>query len=230
MKQGIVRLSIKALIIVLIIRPLIWLLLGVNRYSRLPVPTSGPLIIAPNHNSHLDTLLLYAILPLKVALRARFVAAGDHFGNIPIFSWFLFDFCGMIPVWRAGKLKSEAEEVKGTGQEFLLHMAKALTEGDVLVLFPEGTRGLPEKRSRLRKGIAHLAVKFPDVPIYPVFISGLGKALPRDSFILIPLIPQIEIQAPILSKEKLENEVLGELESAYTAMEKKFAHKDRRVV
>lgn len=227
MKQGFIKKTIKVLIILLIVRPSVWLLLGVNRYSKLKVPTTGPLIIAPNHNSHLDTWLLYAILPLPVAIRARFVAAGDHFGSIPIFSWFLFDFVGMIPVWRA-KPDKNSSIPKTVGKDSMELMSKALEEGDVLVLFPEGTRGQPEKRSALKKGIFHLAMKHPDIPVYPVFISGLGKALPRNSFVLVPLIPQIEIRDPILARDNDEAGIKTALEAAYVIMEQKVAPKDRR--
>ncbi|MBC7661176.1 MAG: 1-acyl-sn-glycerol-3-phosphate acyltransferase [Chitinophagaceae bacterium] len=228
MKQGPIKKTIKILLIVLVLRPLVWLLLGVNRFSHLKVPLEGPMIIAPNHNSHLDTLLFYAILPLKVAVRTRVIAAGDYFGNIPIVSWFLFSFCGMVPVYRPQAPKVEEGKKIKTSKSPLESMGEALSEGDVLLLYPEGTRGKPQERSALRKGIVYLACSFPEVPIYPVFVKGLGKALPRDSFILIPLIPVIEIQDPIFAKDKTQRMVLEELENAYSGMERKVAPQDRR--
>jgi 1-acyl-sn-glycerol-3-phosphate acyltransferase len=229
MNQGPVKKAIKIFVIVALVRPLIWLLLGVNRYSRLKVPTDGPLIIAPNHNSHLDTLLMYAVLPVNVAVRTRVVAAGDYFSGIPILSWILFDFFGMIPVWRPDKEKPKDETPGKVVHSPLQLMGEALRDGSVLLLFPEGTRGNPQERSALNKGIVFLACSYPEVPVYPVFIKGLGKSLPRDSYVFIPLTPVIEIQEPIFAKDKTQRIFLQELENAYVGMEKKVAHKDRRV-
>jgi 1-acyl-sn-glycerol-3-phosphate acyltransferase len=63
---------------------------------------------------------------------------------------------------------------------------KALDRGDILILFPEGSRGEPERLSEFKRGVAHLVRSRPTTPVYPLFMYGLGKALPKDAVLLVP--------------------------------------------
>jgi 1-acyl-sn-glycerol-3-phosphate acyltransferase len=65
-------------------------------------------------------------------------------------------------------------------------MAAALERGEILLLYPEGSRGEPEQLSRFKSGISRLVERCPETPIVPVYMYGLGKALPRGEFLLVP--------------------------------------------
>lgn len=62
----------------------------------------------------------------------------------------------------------------------------ALDQNHIVILFPEGSRGEPEQVAKLKSGIFYLLKERPDVPIYPVFMHGLGKSLPKGERVFVP--------------------------------------------
>ena len=76
-------------------------------------------------------------------------------------------------------------------------MMAALEQGDILIIFPEGSRGEPERLSELKSGIAYFAHHAPQVPIIPIVLHGLGKALPKGEAILVPFSCDVLIGEPV---------------------------------
>lgn len=167
---------LQAAFFLLLVRPFLALVLGVNLRHAERLPQSGPAILAANHNSHLDTLLLMNLFPLAQLHRVRPVAAADYFLRNRFIAWFALNIMHILPLARRPK----------PGVAPLAHIEAALNAGDILILFPEGSRGEPEKRGELKSGIAHLMEHAPRVPVVPVYLHGLGKALPRGDWLPVP--------------------------------------------
>jgi 1-acyl-sn-glycerol-3-phosphate acyltransferase len=161
----------------LFIKPLVTIGLGLNIVGRKNLPMKGPAILAANHNSHLDTLVLMSMYPLSIIHKIRPVAAADYFLSNKFVAWFSLKIIGIIPLDRSGKTKREM---------LFSSCHKALDNDQILLIFPEGTRGKPEQISRLKKGIYYLIKDRNDTQVTPVVMHGLGRSLPRGEALFVP--------------------------------------------
>ncbi|HCH02663.1 MAG TPA: 1-acyl-sn-glycerol-3-phosphate acyltransferase [Vibrio sp.] len=169
---------LKILFVLLIVKPLVFIGLGLNIIQRQNLPEHGPIIIAANHNSHLDTLVLLALFPIHMVHRVRPVAAADYFLANPLIAWLSLNVIGIIPIRRAPSASQRNEVFSACHQ--------ALNNGEILIIFPEGSRGNPEIMSGLKKGIYHLVKQHPNAAVLPVVIRGLGRSLPKGTAMLVP--------------------------------------------
>ncbi|MEZ5444366.1 MAG: lysophospholipid acyltransferase family protein [Gammaproteobacteria bacterium] len=166
---------LRRLFVVLVAWPVAVVLIGIHVRHRERLPARGPAIVAANHNSHLDTLTLLSLFPLSIIPRVRPVAAADYFLSNRLLAWISTRLVGILPIAR-----------KARKTDPLLACYEALQRGEILIVFPEGSRGEPETMGELKTGIAHLAERHPDVPVVPVFMHGLGLALPKGEALLVP--------------------------------------------
>ena len=168
---------LKIVFFAFVVRPLLFVILGLNIRSREKLPKNGPAIIAANHNSHLDTMVLMSLYPLLQIHKIRPVAAADYFLAGKFRAWFSQKVIGIIPLDRSGN-KDIENLFSGCHQ--------ALDNGDILIIFPEGSRGNPEQIGKIKKGIFYLTKDRKDTDIIPVVMHGLGKVLPRGEALFVP--------------------------------------------
>ncbi|MDH5655789.1 MAG: 1-acyl-sn-glycerol-3-phosphate acyltransferase [Spirochaetia bacterium] len=176
---------------VLLIRPIIKIIIGLNVRHRERIPHQGPMIVASNHNSHLDVMVLVSLFPVRLLPKIRPVAAADYFMRNKIYAWFSTKIIGIIPLSRS-HLTHKTDPLAPIGE--------ALEKNCIVIIFPEGSRGEPEKMSNLRSGIAHIAKRYPEVPTLPVFLHGLGKILPRNESLFVPFYCDVFIGETFLWK------------------------------
>ena len=160
-----------------IVRIVVMIVLGLNVRHREKLPKKGPAIIVANHNSHLDTMVLMSLLPLRLLPNLQPVAAMDYFLRNPILAWFALKIIGILP------LKRKPDE---RGEDILAPVYDALGNDQILIFFPEGSRGEPEKLSNFKSGLAKISQHYPDVPVIPILLHGLGKSLPKGEALLVP--------------------------------------------
>jgi 1-acyl-sn-glycerol-3-phosphate acyltransferase len=174
---------------ILIGRPLVLVVLGLNVRNLNGLPRQGPAIIVANHNSHLDTVVLMSLFPLRLLHRLRPVAAADYFLRNRAIAWFTLNIVNMIPIERARAGKRAADPLQDC--------AKALGAGEILLVYPEGTRGETEALAKFKGGVARLKEQYPDVPVVPVYMQGLSRALPKGEYTLVPVVVDVFVGEPV---------------------------------
>ena len=162
------------------------------------VPRTGAVIIASNHLSFADSLVIPIVAPRKV----HFLAKSDYFrgggvkGTLQK-AW--FEGMGMLPVDR-----DDPKAAIGSLDTALGVLAK----GGAFGLYPEGTRSRDGRLYRGRTGVAHLALTA-GVPVVPVGITGterlqpVGATFPR----VVPI--SVEFGEPIEVAGRYDGVPLG---------------------
>jgi len=123
------------------------------------LPKSGPFLIAGNHASHLDPPMIGVHVSRQMCFFAR-----KSLWNGPVASWWL-DGVGTIPVDRDG----------GQDVGALKRVLRALADGKVMILFPEGTRSPDGNLQPAKPGVGFIVCKT-QVPVVPARIFGSFEA------------------------------------------------------
>ena len=149
------------------------------RYVRAKAPhPDGPVIYIANHNSHLDAMSLMTIVPSHRIHLTHSVAAQDFFGRSRFRSWSMKHLVNAVLISRG---KEERDEV-----DPIVLLDAMLRQGHSLILFPEGTRGVPGVMADSKRGVGHLASRHPDIPVIPVYLDGLYRTLPKGRTLIVP--------------------------------------------
>lgn len=134
------------------------------------IPTDGPVILAANHLSFIDSV----VIPMVVPRRVSFLAKAEYFTGTGLkgsLSRRFFSSLGHVPVHR-GKGR-DARAALDTAAEIL-------ARGDAFAIYPEGTRSLDGMLHRGRTGVARMALES-GAPVIPVGIIGTDRVQPVGS-------------------------------------------------
>lgn len=135
--------------------------------GRRNIPAEGAAILASNHLSFSDSIFL----PLMIDRRMAFLAKSDYFTGKGLKGWatrMFFQATGQLPIDRSGGKASEASLNTGLG---------VLGRGELLGIYPEGTRSPDGTLYRGRTGIARMALEA-RVPVVPVVMVDTGAVMP----------------------------------------------------
>ncbi|MFF1634867.1 lysophospholipid acyltransferase family protein [Leifsonia sp. NPDC058248] len=131
------------------------------------VPATGAVILASNHLSFIDSIFL----PLVVDRHVSFLAKSDYFTRRGFKGWMTKTFMratGQIPIDRSGGKASEDSLNTGLA---------VLARGEILGIYPEGTRSPDGKLYRGRTGVARMILEG-EVPVVPVAMVDTEKIMP----------------------------------------------------
>lgn len=156
----------------------VWFRLSVSGLEH--VPKRGSYVMAPNHRSNLDIIVIGAC----TRRRQRYMGKHTLWAKQP-YDWILSQLGG-FPVTR-GTVDREA----------LQRCLDVVAAGDPLVLYPEGTRLSGPNVGKLFDGVAYVATKS-QVPIIPVGIAGSERAMAKGSKLIRPVKIHLEIGPPIM--------------------------------
>lgn len=155
------------------------------------IPPTGPVIIAGNHPSYYDPIVLSLATPRHV----RFFALAELL-KVPVIGWFARQW-GILPVYRGGNNEPTVQKA-----------LRVLQRGGAIGIFPEGRRSLQFAMGTARPGVGRLAVQSGAV-IVPCVIYGTWKAwprltaLPHPAKIVVDFLPPVAVE-PVDTKENHE--------------------------
>lgn len=155
-------------------------------HGRAHLPLQQSFVMVCNHTSHLDTLSLLCALPIRRLHRVFPAAAADYFfSSLPR---------SMVSAVLINALPFERQT---RGADSLAVCAALLeTPGNVLILFPEGTRTQTGQMGRFRSGIGRLVVGTP-LPVVPCHLAGGVRAWPKGAALPRPFRLSLAIGDPV---------------------------------
>jgi len=180
-----------------VLTPFIRVCFRVKVEGRDNLPARGPVILASNHRSFLDSIFLPAVLRRRVT----FVAKAEYFDD-PKSAWF-FRGVGQIPIRSEGG---------SAGERALASATEVLQKGGVFGIYPEGTRTRDGFLHRGHTGVARLSLRT-GTAIVPVGLIGTDEVQPVDS-----RMPRLFRRVTIRFGEALDPERYGDYEQEHLAL------------
>ncbi len=83
------------------------------------------------------------------------------------------------------------------GPDPLAPLIEALTSGDSIIIFPEGTRGHLGEPQKFKSGLYTLATLFPEVVLVPAWIDNIQRVMPKGEVVPVPILCSVTFGAPL---------------------------------
>lgn len=163
-----------------------------------------------NHSSHGDFVLLWASLPSTLRKLTRPVAGSDYWNKSALRRYIISRVFNGVLIDR---------ERKDPVDNPLQPMLDALENGDSLIIFPEGTRNLEEGLLPFKSGLYHLAKRYPQAQVIPVWIANLNRVMPKGRVLPLPLLCTTSFGGPLqLTEGESKEQFLSRSRDALLAL------------
>ena len=163
------------------------LITGAQGHWKGCAPKAEQRIYFANHQSHLDWVLIWAALPQELRATTRPIAARDYWTSSRFKHWITREVFNAVYVARQ----------RTDDQDPLEPLVEALSNGDSLVIFPEGTRSNKGDPQPFKSGLYHLAEQFPGVPLVPAWIDNVQRVMPKGEVVPVPVLCTVTFGEPL---------------------------------
>jgi len=151
-------------------------------------PEADQRIYFANHTSHIDTVALWSALPPDLRARTRPVAAADYWGSSALKRYIALKGLNAVLIDR-NRTDPNADPLQP--------LYDVLGRGDSIIIFPEGTRKAQALPGPFKSGLYHLAARFPNVALIPVYLENLHRSMPKGTFFPVPLVCAVRFGTPL---------------------------------
>jgi len=151
-------------------------------------PEDRQRIYFANHTSHIDTVALWSGLPPDLRAKTRTAAAADYWGTSVLRRTIALKALNAVLIDRK-RADPEADPLQP--------LYDVLQARQSIIIFPEGTRGHERLPAPFKSGLYHLAQRFPDAELIPVYLDNLHRSMPKGTFFPVPLICTVRFGAPL---------------------------------
>ncbi len=162
-----------------------------------PLDGRGQRIFYANHTSHLDSVVVWSLLPSTTRVLTRPIAAEDYWGHDPIRRTLARDAFNAILIPRRASGVTDPDAIRVAAQAAVERTAFELGDRFSAIIFPEGTRGDGDEVAPFKTGLFYLCEHLPSVELVPVYIENLNRILPKGALFPVPLLTSVTFGAPL---------------------------------
>jgi 1-acyl-sn-glycerol-3-phosphate acyltransferase len=185
------------------------LFIGLKYYNNKTLKNKKQFILIANHNSHMDTMAIMSAIPSRYIHRVHPIAARDFFGG-SLFKKILMRYLVNATLIKRDRTDPENDPIDS--------MDKMLKKSRSLILYPEGSRGIPGVMSNFKKGLGYLIQRNPDVDVIPVYLDNVYKTLPKGKKLILPYNCSINFGEPIKFNSYELEDILESSEKAISKL------------